>query len=100
MPAEFAGKIKEAHITLDLYPKLEALASQDKGSAGPEGNIRHMGKIASETMALFDFDRIYLAVQEFKQLRSWSNLRLDRARLMDFCLNHHDWYLRLDAGCS
>lgn len=92
VPAEFAGKIKEAHITLDLYPKLEALASQDKGGAGPEGNIRHMGKIASETMALFDFDRIYLAVQEFKQLRSWSNLRLDRARLMDFCLNHHDWY--------
>ncbi|WP_301101480.1 DEAD/DEAH box helicase family protein [Propionivibrio sp.] len=92
VPAEFAGKIKEAHITLDLYPKLEALASQDKGSVGPEGNIRHMGKIASETMALFDFDRIYLAVQEFKQLRSWSNLRLDRARLMDFCLNQHDWY--------
>lgn len=92
VPAEFAGKIKEAKITLDLYPKLEALASQDKGGAGSEGNIRHMGKIASETMALFDFDRIYLAVQEFKQLRSWSNLRLDRARLMDFCLNHHDWY--------
>ena len=92
VPAEFAGKIKEAHITLDLYPKLEALASQDKGGAGPEGNIRHMGKVASETMALFDFDRIYLAVQEFKQLRSWSNLRLDRARLMDFCQNHHDWY--------
>ena len=92
MPAEFAGKIKEAHTTRDLYPNPEALASQDKGGAGPEGNIRHMGKIASETMALFDFDRIYLAVQEFKQLRSWSNLRLDRARLMDFCLNHHDWY--------
>ena len=92
VPAEFAGKIKEAHITLDLYPKLKALASQDKGGAGPEDNIRHMGKIASETMELFDFDRIYLAMQEFKQLRSWSNLRLDRARLMDFCLNHHDWY--------
>jgi hypothetical protein len=92
VPAEFVGKIKQAHITLDLYPKLEALASQDKDGSVPEGNIRHMGKIASETMALFDFDLIYLAVQEFKQLRSWSNLRLDRARLMDFCLNHHDWY--------
>jgi len=43
-------------------------------------------------MALFDFDRIYLAVQEFKQLRSWSNLRLDRSRLMDFCLTRDDWY--------
>jgi hypothetical protein len=95
VPAEFAGKIKEAHITLDLYPKLEALASQDKGSAGPgpEGNIRHMGKISRETMALFDFDRIYLAVQEFKQLRSWSNLRLDRSRLVDFCLKSNDWYI-------
>lgn len=92
VPAEFAGKIKEAHIALDLYPKLEAMSSQDKGSAVPDGNIRHMAKIARETMALFDFERIYLAVQEFKQLRSWSNLRLDRALLVDFCLNRSDWY--------
>lgn len=90
-PAEFVGKIKEAHISLDLYPKLEALATQDKGGV-PDGNIRHMGKIAAETMALFDFDRIYLAVQEYKLLKSWSNLRLDRERLVDFCLNHDDWY--------
>lgn len=91
VPAEFAGKIKPAHITLDLYPKLEALATQDKNNA-PDSNIRHMGKIASETMALFDFDRIYLAVQEFKLLKSWSNLRLDQSRLMDFCLKSNDWY--------
>lgn len=91
VPAEFAGKIKPAHITLDLYPKLEALATQDKNNA-PDSNIRHMGKIASETMALFDFDRIYLDVQEFKLLKSWSNLRLDQSRLMDFCLKSNDWY--------
>lgn len=90
-PAEFVGKIKEAHISLDLYPKLEALATQDK-SGLPDGNIRHLGKIAAETMALFDFDRIYLAVQEYKLLKSWSNLRLNRERLVDFCLNHNDWY--------
>ena len=92
VPSEFVGKIKEAHIDLDLYPKLEAMGTQDKISGGAEGNIRNKGKIASATMALFDFDRIYLAVQEFKQLRSWSNLRLDRNRLMDFCLNSDDWY--------
>lgn len=91
VPAEFAGKIKPAHITLDLYPKLEALATQDKNNV-PDSNIRHMGKISSETMALFDFDRIYLAVQEFKLLKSWSNLRLDQARLVDFCLKSNDWY--------
>lgn len=43
-------------------------------------------------MALFDFDRIYLALQEYKQLRSWSNLRLTRSRLKDFCLEDDDWY--------
>jgi len=92
VPVEFAGKIKEAHITLDMYPKIEAMGSQDKGAAIAEGNVRHMGKIASETMAMFDWDRIYLSVQEFKQLRSWSNLRLDRSRLIDFCLDQNGWY--------
>jgi hypothetical protein len=92
VPAEFVGKIKLPHIDLDLYPKLEAMGTQDRISGGAEGNIRSKGKIASATMALFDFDRIYLAVQEFKQLRSWSNLRLDRDRLMNFCLIQNDWY--------
>jgi hypothetical protein len=56
------------------------------------GNVRNQGKITQESMALFDFDRIYLAVKEFKLLRSWSNLRLDRSRLVDFCLTNNDWY--------
>ena len=92
VPAEFAGKIKAAHIELDLYPKIEALSTRDKAGAAPDASIRHQGKIASTTMALFDFDRIYLAMQEFKQLRSWSNLRLERSRLRDFCLTRNDWY--------
>lgn len=92
VPAEFAGKIKPAHIDLDLYPKIEAMNSQEKASVVAATINRKKGKIASGTMALFDFDRIYLAVQEFKQLRSWSNLRLERSRLIDFCLTRDDWY--------
>ena len=86
-------KFKVPHVELDLYPKIEAMAAgkQLDGTA-PAVNVRQTGKIGADTMALFDFDRIYLAVQEFKQLRSWSNLRLERARLMDFCLTHNDWY--------
>lgn len=91
VPAEFKGKIKPAHIELDLYPKLEAIGSREN-SAGNNNPIRNTGRIAKQAMALFDFDRIYLAVQEFKQLRSWSNLRVDRPRLMAFCLNNDDWY--------
>ena len=92
VPVEFAGKIKEAHIELDLYPKIEAMSTQSRINIAADANTRKKGKIACDTMALFDFDRIYLAVQEFKQLRSWSNLRLERARLMDFCLTRDDWY--------
>jgi hypothetical protein len=93
VPAEFEGKIKKAHIELDLYPKIEAMAAgKQLDGAVPVGSVRETGKIATSTMAVFDFDRIYLAIQEFKQLRSWSNLRLDKARLMDFCLTGNDWY--------
>lgn len=92
VPAEFEGKINKVSIDLDLYPKIEAMSTQDKTSITTNASIRSKGKIASATMALFDFDRIYLAIQEFKQQRSWSNLRLERTRLMDFCLAKNDWY--------
>ena len=92
VPAEFAGKIKTPHIDLDLYPRIEAMNSKDKGSVLQEAVSRHTGKIADATMAFFDFDRIYLAVQKFKHERSWSNLRLDRLKLENFCLKHNEWY--------
>ena len=92
IPAEFAGKIKKPHIELDLYPKLEALNTQDMQPGGVPVNVRKPGKIASSTMALFDFDRVYLAVQDFKLQRSWSNLRLDRGRLEEFCKAGDGWY--------
>lgn len=94
IPTEFSGKIKKPHIELDLYPRLEALNTQDKSSATTV-NVRKQGKIAKTTMALFDFDRIYLAVQDFKLQRSWSNLRLDRNRLEAFCKDGNDWYTLL-----
>ena len=42
--------------------------------------------------SLFDWDRIYLALQSHKIQRSWSNLRLDRERLIDFCSADQSWY--------
>ncbi len=93
VPAEFKGKIDNVHIVLDLYPKIEALAAGNQLDGVHSAlNVRQTGKIARPNMALFDFDRIYLAVQKFKQLRSWSNLRLELSRLKDFCLTKDDWY--------
>ena len=91
IPAEFDGKIKTPHIALDLYPRLEAISTTD-GNAALQMNVRHEGKLNQAHFALFDFDRIYLALQDFKQQRSWSNLRLDKKRLINFCSGHQSWY--------
>lgn len=93
VPDEFVGKINLSEIELDLYPKIEALAAgKQLDNAKPVNQVRQKGKILNQTMVLFDFDRIYLALQEYKQLRSWSNLRLTQPRLKEFCLNYDDWY--------
>jgi len=92
IPSEFEGKIKLPHIDLDLYPKVEALTSKDIAGSIPDSTSRHKGRIKFQTMAFFDFDRIYLSLQDFKIAKAWSNLRLDLNRLKEFCLSSDDWY--------
>lgn len=91
IPAEFDGKIKLPHVMLDLYPRLEALSS-DSSPIKSKAEARHQGKLNQSLFVLFDFDRIYLALQAFKQQRSWSNLRLDKQKLIDFCNSSQAWY--------
>ncbi|KFI05465.1 DEAD/DEAH box helicase family protein [Massilia sp. BSC265] len=91
IPVQFQGKIKLPHVVLDLYPRVEALATQEK-SALTGAEVRHKGKLNSSLFSFFDWDRIYLALQEHKLHRSWSNLRLDRQKLIDFCAGTSTWY--------
>lgn len=91
IPAEFQGKIKAPHVVLDLYPRVEALSTQDKAVMAAT-EARHKGKLNPALFALFDWDRIYLELQNYKLQRSWSNLRLDRQKLIDFCSGPADWY--------
>src|SRR3546814_10280214 len=44
IPAQFQGKIKPPHVVLDLYPRVEALSSKDKGTA-PTTEARNKGKL-------------------------------------------------------
>lgn len=93
IPSEFEGKLKLPHVVLDLYPRLEAMSTQDKGrSLSATIDSRKTGKLPTTLMAFFDFDRIYLALQDYKLQRSWSNLRLDRQRLINFCRGSDEWY--------
>lgn len=93
VPAEFAGKIKPPHVTVDLYPRVEALATRrGRGTAVTDADSRHQGKLGRALFPMFDWDRIYLALQAWKLERTWSNLRLDQARLRAFCNGSDDWY--------
>ncbi|PFG51963.1 type III restriction/modification enzyme restriction subunit [Marinobacter sp. LV10R520-4] len=92
IPAEFANKIKSPHVILDLYPRVEALSTERNTRSLVTTEARHKGKLSADVFTLFNWDRIYLALQEYKIQRSWSNLRLDRQKLIGFCSGPADWY--------
>ena len=93
IPEQFKDKIKLPHVMLDLYPRVDALSTQDKSIAAASlTEARHKGQLNTALFPLFDWDRIYLALQNYKLQRSWSNLRLDRQKLMDFCTESTGWY--------
>lgn len=91
IPAQFKGKIKEPHVVLDLYPRVEALSTSRKGSS-LLSEARHKGTLNADLFTVFNWDRIYLALQDYKLQRSWSNLRLERQKLIEFCNEHANWY--------
>jgi hypothetical protein len=86
------SKIKPPHVVVDLYPRIQALASGEAKSATKPTDARQTAKLVTEAMRFFDWDRIFLAVQEHKLLSSWSNLRVDCDRLKKFCLGDAGWY--------
>ncbi len=90
VPEQFRGKIKPPHVMLDLYPRIAALATTGLGTAA--GQARHAGKLNPNLFPFFDWNRIYLALQNLKMQRGWSNLRLDMQRLQGFCSGAQDWY--------
>ncbi len=91
VPKDFEDKIKAPHVTLDLYPRLEALGTVEQAKKSSK-EIRYEGKLDKALFNLFDFERIYLALQAFKLQHSWSNLRLDKQKLIKFCKSKSDWY--------
>lgn len=91
IPAALVSKIKLPHVTVDLYPRVEALSTGIKNAA-LSVESRNLGKLDEQLFSMFDWQRIYLTLQDYKLQRSWSNLRLDMQRLKDFCLGDQNWY--------
>ncbi len=90
-PAEFAGKILRLPVELDLYPRVEAITTT--GNAAPSApDRRNRGKLSKAAIACFDLDAMFTAVQKYKLFNGWSNLKVDRERLSQFCLGDNSWY--------
>ncbi len=94
IPDELQKKIKPPHVKLDLYPRIQAMHSTDSKTA-VEGEFRRQGYFGEQHLAFMDFDRIYRDLVDYKNERSWFNLRISKESIVSFCTGRTDWYTLL-----
>ena len=93
IPVQFQGKIKPlmwrsiCTRVSKRYRRIKAKGTEQHHQRSPS-----TGQAESGAVSAFNWDRIYLALQDYKLQRSWSNLRLERQKLIDFCAGAQDWY--------
>ncbi len=92
VPTDYRGKVKPAHAELDLYPKIQVV-NAPKGTISPDvPSGKKANVIATNAFAFFDWDRIYLRLMEYKNQKSWFNLRVTKNGLRDFVEGGSSWY--------
>ncbi|MDO5638839.1 MAG: DEAD/DEAH box helicase family protein [Neisseria sp.] len=94
VPDEWEGKIKPPHFTLDRYPRLQALSS-DKSISVKNILQKEKHRLNPQCFAYFDWDKIYLTVQQHKSRQSWFNLQTDKGKLREFVEGRTGWYTLL-----
>lgn len=96
VPAEWGDRtekirrqLENVRAELDCYPKIEIYKTgKDKLS---EIDKRQIHVLNNALFGLFDWDKIYLALLDFKLKKTWFNLQLDKSRLREFA-EQNDWY--------
>ena len=91
IPEQWQGKIKLPVAVLNCYPRIQALASRGNKTAQSKDKHKQTTWLNADLFDLFDWDKIYLKLQQHKLLQSWNNLRLDKGRLKAFAQGN-DWY--------
>ena len=92
IPDEYVGKLKPPHAKLDMYPHLQAFQSQYGGTVPSMRDDKKEGKLTTDHLAFIDWDAVYLHMLDFKNQRTWYNLRIDKIRIRDFCQGNDGWY--------
>lgn len=80
----------EHPITVDWYPKIEALQSRLARSTTTA--TLYEGKLQSLHLAFMDFDEIYFELQKYKNERCYYNLNIDK-NILPVLLARTDWYV-------
>lgn len=83
-------KLIKSKVTLDWYPRLQALASAGRGVAN-ELSQREEGTLGATQLAFFNWDDIYFELQRFKADRAWFNLNLSKEKIAAL-FDRTDWY--------
>ena len=82
--------IRTPMAVLDLYPKIQAIASRDNAIKVSE-NQKEKNKLNALIFEFINWDRIYLALLNHKMWQSFNNLKLDKDKIKQFA-QQGDWY--------
>lgn len=91
--ASVPEKLKQTPVRVDCYPRIQATVSG--GQAG-DGQVKNPHKFTDKELAFMDWDAVWFVLEQYKRLRGWTHLVIDRASLpMLFHPNYHGWYILL-----
>lgn len=82
-------EVKDIHVKVDKTPKVEAIWS--KRSGVDEAAAETIGKLEPKHLNLLNWNKIFFAMQQMKNERSWYNMELDVDKLKTL-MTDSDWY--------
>lgn len=81
--------IDKMRVKVDWLPKVDALWSKKAGVE--EGAVMPKGKLRSSHLALLNWNKIFFAIEQMKNERSWWNMELSMGTLQSL-MQSSDWY--------
>lgn len=85
-PEECIDKVR---VKVDWLPKVDALWSKKAGVE--EGAVMPKGKLRPSHLALLNWNKIFFAIEQMKNERSWWNMELSMGTLQSL-MQSSDWY--------
>lgn len=87
-----AGLLSNTPITLDYYPKIQAMRSAGRKNILDETDTTlHKAILTPEHLAFIDWNKIYFDIIDYKNERSWYNLCVSTESLKEIALDS-SWY--------